>query len=317
MAAVARTLPAGCRPPMVSAAAAVGVARAVACAAGGEIGSATLSDATIAGLGALKPRDGLGEHVHMPQAPRWPAELQALAACLRDGQQSGIDAEIGGRIWLLLHGALLRFLRQHAIQLGGCCREEQEDIAAQKALLLLQRIASDAWRPGDYSPGEIAAFLSRIARNALIDWRRAAGRFVARENSDGLPAHGSAPGGSGLPGALGLAAGGAEPPDLAAERHEFVQALKECARRLQPRARTVWFFRIFYDMPSKTIACHPEVGLKPAHVDVLLQRCRAAIRECMRGKGHRPQDMPPGTFAELWMALRCEGTANPFPGGAR
>jgi RNA polymerase sigma factor (sigma-70 family) len=248
-----------------------------------------------------------------------PAHLQALAERIQPAAGDRADGpwrsppheEICGRIWLLLDGALSRYLRLHAANLGRCSVEEQEDIAAQKALMLMKRITSGEWRPGDRSPAEIAAFLSRIARNALIDGLRSQDRWAGGDALECAAAQSAA--------AVSPAAPGrpVEPPDLALERGEFVEALRECARRLKPRARTAWFFRVFYEMPSKTIACHPEVDLKPAHVDVLLQRCRAVIRDCMREKGHRPQDMPAGTFAELWMALRCEQTAGSFPGGAR
>jgi RNA polymerase sigma factor (sigma-70 family) len=261
--------------------------------------------------GARAVRRRLGVHVLVPDTPRWAVHLQALATRSRSAADGRPEEELCGQVWLLLHGALLRYLRLHAANLGGRTHEEQEDIAAQKALLLLRRIVSGEWQPGDRSPAEVAAFLSRIARNALIDELRSQDRFASSavlETSSGEAAVGSRGAVPSEP---------VEPPDLAVERGEFVEALRECAERLQPRARTVWFFRVFYDMPSKTIACHPEVGLKAAHVDVLLQRCRAAIRNCMREKGHQPQDMPAGTFAELWMALRCEGTAGPFPGGAR
>ena len=59
-------------------------------------------------------------------------------------------------------------------------------------------------------------------------------------------------------------------------------------------------------MPSKDIAVHPELCLKASYVDVLLQRVRQAIRDCMLRKGFEAQDMPPGTFAELWGAFRLE-----------
>lgn len=251
----------------------------------------------------------------MPDAPRWPAHLQALDQRLDLASGNPPDEDLVGRIWLLLHGALSRYLRLHAARLGGCSLEEQEDIAAQRALMLLQRMTDGQWQPAKRSAREIAGFLSRVAHNALVDRLRSENRFVREDVLDAMAsARGSAP--------LSLEATHAPTPpggpaDQAVERREYVEALRECARRLQPRARTIWFFRVFYDMPSKTIAHHPEVGLKPAHVDVLLQRCRAAIRTCMREKGHQPQDMPPGTFAELWTAFRCEGPVEALPGGAR
>lgn len=260
------------------------------------------------------PCSRLGVDVSMPDAPRWPTHLQALGDRVQPGPDARPDEELCGRIWLLIHGALSRYLRLHAASLGGCSIEEQEDIAAQKSIMLLRRMTSGEWRPGERAPGEIAAFLSRIAHNALVDHLRGENRFV---REDGWPDEAAADGDRPrAAAALDGREGRRESPDLAVERNEYVAALRDCAQRLQPRARTVWFFRVFYDMPSKAIAQHPEVGLNPAHVDVLLQRCRAAVGECMRTKGHRPQDMPPGTFAGLWAAFRCERATEPSSGGA-
>jgi DNA-directed RNA polymerase specialized sigma24 family protein len=97
-----------------------------------------------------------------------------------------------------------------------------------------------------------------------------------------------------------------DPPDVLVERREFAQALRECARRLQPRSRLIWFFRVFYGMSSKQIAVHPEIALQAAHVDVLLQRVRHAVRECMHANGFEPRDMPPGTFTELWKEFHLD-----------
>jgi DNA-directed RNA polymerase specialized sigma24 family protein len=71
---------------------------------------------------------------------------------------------------------------------------------------------------------------------------------------------------------------------------------------MQPRSRRIWLFRVFYEMPTRDIASHPDISLKPGHVDVLLQRCRETIRDCMRAKGHDLHEIPPGTFIEMW---RC------------
>jgi hypothetical protein len=57
-------------------------------------------------------------------------------------------------------------------------------------------------------------------------------------------------------------------------------------------------------MPSKEIALHPEVKLKIGHVDVILQRSREAIRNCMKHKGFETGHMPPGTFTELWLSFQ-------------
>ena len=97
-----------------------------------------------------------------------------------------------------------------------------------------------------------------------------------------------------------------EPPDRRLQRKEFVEALRGCAERLEGRARLVWLFRVFCNMPSKEIAAHPEVGLKPGNVDVILQRTRQAMRACMLRNGYEARDMPPGTFVEMWRVFRFE-----------
>ncbi|NNE43225.1 MAG: hypothetical protein HKN12_03380, partial [Gemmatimonadetes bacterium] len=97
----------------------------------------------------------------------------------------------------------------------------------------------------------------------------------------------------------------AERPEDRLERRRFAESLRDCAGQLTARDRTVWFFRVFYDLSSREIAGHPEVGLKAPHVDVILQRCRQAVRKCMDGKGYQPGDLPPGTFSELWAAFRA------------
>jgi DNA-directed RNA polymerase specialized sigma24 family protein len=87
------------------------------------------------------------------------------------------------------------------------------------------------------------------------------------------------------------------------ERKEFVEALRHCTERLKVRARFAWFLRVFHEMSSKEIATHPAVRLKVSHVDVLLQRSRKAIRDCMERRGFEPKDMPSGAFVELWQAF--------------
>ena len=62
------------------------------------------------------------------------------------------------------------------------------------------------------------------------------------------------------------------------------------------------------DLPSKEIAVHPEVQLKPGHVDVILSRCRDQIRNCMGASGLEERELPPGTYAELWERLRGPAT---------
>jgi DNA-directed RNA polymerase specialized sigma24 family protein len=102
---------------------------------------------------------------------------------------------------------------------------------------------------------------------------------------------------------------GSTPEGYAAHRsvsHEFVRAFEACAKKLTSRDRTVWFFRVFYEMPSRQIAAHPEVDVSIQNVDVILLRCRRKIRACMHAKGHDSSDLPPGTFEALWKVFRMK-----------
>jgi RNA polymerase sigma factor (sigma-70 family) len=188
-------------------------------------------------------------------------------------------------------------LRIQGERWGPVSVEDREDIAAKKSLDLLRKTELGQWNLAGRLPGEIASFLGKVARNGLLDHLRKNCRQV-RPDPDRPPDRVG-----GLP-SPGAGASGAAQAELLAQRREFAAALRSCADRLQPRSRLVWFFRVFLEMPSREIAAHPDVGLKPAHVDVLLQRAREAIRECMQGKGFAPQDMPPGVFVELWRVFR-------------
>jgi RNA polymerase sigma factor (sigma-70 family) len=234
--------------------------------------------------------------------PRWAARLGELVHIL---QTPGVGAERAAsheaaraEAWLLLNSALLRHLNDRA-KGAGLAHEDREDLAAEKSLDLLRRVESGTWRTEGRAAGEIAAFVATVARHGIVDHHRRASRWV-QPGPDGMDespyfdrAMGPDPGS----------------PLAHVERRDFVQALCDCAGQLQPRVRLAWFFRVFYDLSSKEIAAHPEIELNPAHVDVLLQRCRDGIRVCMRAKGHEPHDMPPGTFAALWKAFRTPQAA--------
>ena len=233
------------------------------------------------------------------RTPRWPGRLCELHDVLRRESGRGIHEKALQEAWILIHGAVFRYLGAHASTLGSAPREDLEDLASEKSLDLVRRIESGSWDLSGRDPGEVAGFLSTVARNGLVDLFRKKGKMTAVEDDADLPdvPRDASP----------------EPPEAAVERRAFAGALRDCAGELSGRDRTVWFFRVFYDLSSKEIARHPEVRLKAPHVDVILQRCRNAVRECMDGKGYRPEDVLPGTFAELWSTFRMSRT----PGGAR
>ncbi len=231
--------------------------------------------------------------------PHWAARLGELVHILQtpDTGPAGHEAA-RAESWVLLNSAILRHL---SVRAGGAglAHEDREDLAAEKSLDLLRRAESGAWRVEGRAAGEIAAFVATVARHGIVDHHRRSSRWVQpgpggmdeTPHNDRVLAHD--------PGS----------PLAQVERRDFVQALCDCAEHLQPRARRAWLFRVFYDLSSKEIAAHPEIDLNPAHVDVLLQRCRDGIRVCMRAKGYEPHDMPPGTFAALWKAFRIPQAA--------
>ena len=56
-------------------------------------------------------------------------------------------------------------------------------------------------------------------------------------------------------------------------------------------------------MTSRDISEHPLVGVSAAHVDVIVQRARDALRRCLEGRGHRSDVLPRGAFTMLWQGL--------------
>jgi DNA-directed RNA polymerase specialized sigma24 family protein len=93
-------------------------------------------------------------------------------------------------------------------------------------------------------------------------------------------------------------------PDAQAETRGFVEALTECAGRLESRSRRAWFFRVFHGLCTREIAVHPDVTMEPGAVDMLLHRTRGLIRDCMERKGHRVRSLPAGTFVGIWMTFQ-------------
>src|SRR5262249_33272709 len=95
----------------------------------------------------------------------------------------------------------------------------------------------------------------------------------------------------------------ADAAEVNVQHEQFVSAIRACVATLAPRARIVWSFRVFLDMPSKKIAAHPDVRMTPAAVDMLFSRTRQMLRACMESKGFNSDDAPPGTFVALWQML--------------
>jgi RNA polymerase sigma factor (sigma-70 family) len=229
--------------------------------------------------------------------PRWPTHLRNLYCDLRASRDDARDQRVLTEFWLLLRTAISRYVRFHASSWDGITREDIEDIAAQKSLDLFCKAKAGQWDPSGHRPDEIAGYLSTVARHGLVDHLRKSGREIKLGNADSAAYNPAGPDTQNV-------VHHSKPPDVPVQRREFIQALRGCADRLAPRSRLIWLFRVFYDMTSKEIARHPEVCVKASHVDVLLQRARKILRECMGEKGFDPKDTPPGAFVELWKAFR-------------
>ena len=237
---------------------------------------------------------------HDPYVPSgWPERVIELGVVWKGVRDRKVRDRALSELWLLLNAALVKYLRVHRERHGRIDEEDIRDIASEKSLELLRKLDQKQWDPTSSKPAQLCSFISTLARNGLIDHLRAVESkrprgFELMDDVDSLPGSVSSP------------RSGDDAVDLGVDRLQFAEALRECALQLKPRTRTVWFLRVFLEMPSKRIATHPSVEMSPAAVDVALARCRDTIRECMIKKDFRPEDMPPGTFTVLWEAFQNE-----------
>lgn len=206
--------------------------------------------------------------------------------------ENPISEQDRGAAWVVVRDGLMRFLRSQAGRFGEVSSEDLEDLASMKALELVSRAESGEWSIQGRSNGELAGYLATVTRHALVDFVKRRGRMVRQPDSGGDATEAE------LRDALVSAP--APGPDAPVLAHEFITALRGCLLELEPRARRVWFFRVFYDMGSHAIASHPSIALQSAHVDVVMQRARARIRSCMEHKGFEVKDFPRGGFTALW-----------------
>ena len=232
--------------------------------------------------------------VPLPQpdaAAGWAERTIHLATIWRSETEPALRDRLLGDLWLIVNAALRMYLRLQASRYG-VSEEDQRDIASRKTLELLQRFDGGRWDPAGRGPASLCTFLSTLARNGLIDHVRVV-ESKRRRSLDWREDEAALE--------LELRRMHTEPAlELGADRESFAEALCGCAAALTPRARKAWLLRVFYDKPSREIATHPEVAMKPATVDVTLARCRESIRQCMVSKGFDADDIPPGTFAALW-----------------
>ena len=230
--------------------------------------------------------------------PLWPAELARLQSRLRIAPERLERERARSSLWCLLVEVLERLLRGYAHRAGAGGDSEVEDLASEKALGLLARAESGAWDLSGRSPGEIVQYLARAARNGWLDHVAAMRREPALgglEELDALVAS--------APLAFDPGTSRSAEAEAQAEGAELAAALRECIAQLAERDRRVWFYRVYYELSSRDIAAHPEVGLRVDHVDVINQRTRDTLRRCMGSKGHDLVEFPREAFVELWEML--------------
>jgi RNA polymerase sigma factor (sigma-70 family) len=230
-----------------------------------------------------------------PSPLRWPAHVAAAVAVLRRAAPGERD-QARGALWTLLHASLFASLRSQAGRIAPVGGDDLEDLASQKALELLLSAEEGRWDPDGRAEHEIAGYVARVARYALVDLARRRGRECpAAESPEAWSM------------ALSEASAPVRPEDELAAR-EFARALRECVSQLAPRAREAWFRRVFLERPSREIA--KALQLTPAHVDVVVQRAREALRKCMTHRGHPDAELRPGAFVEIWTYLSGAGPAH-------
>lgn len=233
-------------------------------------------------------------------SPQWPAELARLQPQLRSaGGQPGRE-HARTAFWCLLVQVLERFLRGYARRANASWDDEVQDLASEKALGLLLRAESGAWDLSGRHPGEIVRYLAHAARNGWLDHVAATRRESARGELRGDVEDMEEWMDSDAPHSERAVAPSAE---AFVEAGELAAALRACVTQLPERDRRVWFYRAFYEMSSKDIAAHPQIGLRTDHVDVINQRAREGLRRCMGNKGHELTEFPKEAFVQLWEVL--------------
>lgn len=236
--------------------------------------------------------------------PKWPVHFVNFNHALRSTDNPATVDHARGQLWLILNSVIFRSANYHASRYGGVPREDLEDLAAQKAFDLLDRLHSGDLDLTDREPSQLVSYLSSVAEHGLMDLFRQRGRStqpIDEDASDG-------------PGVTVANPEAASNPENRVASTTYAKALRRCAGKLENRARTIWIFRTLYEMTSKEISSHPEVRIKPAYIDVILQRARDVLRECMRRRGHDTHQIPPGVAVELWQAFRMDESAPGMPG---
>jgi RNA polymerase sigma factor (sigma-70 family) len=226
--------------------------------------------------------------------PQWPQQLRKLHLDLISDPGPADPGRVRGELWLILNAAIRRYLKLHARRFTRLPRADLDDLASEKSLDLLRNLDTGVWGIADRTDDEIAGFLWKVARNGIVDFLRSP---ESRRRAAGSDPE------QGREATVRASAAEVVSPDAQAEARGFVEALADCAGRLEARSRRVWFFRVFHGLSTREIAVHPDVALEPGGVDVLLHRIRGKIRDCMERKGHRVRELPAGTFVAVWMTF--------------
>ena len=220
----------------------------------------------------------------------WPERIHALS---QEWKQSGSRehaAKVLRELWPLVNAAVARYVRLHCHSYGYVDAEDIRDIASDKSAAFIRSLENGQRDLADLKAPQLCSYLSVLARNGLVDTLRRSerthGRDAQSQHSVGAP--------------LAPEADGAE---ISMRNAEFLRAISHCVGALTFRAQTVWFLRAFLDLPSKTIATHPDVQMTSPAVDMMLSRTRKSLRDCMEKKGFNSDDAPPGTFVALWDLL--------------
>ena len=224
-------------------------------------------------------------------ASRWPERLMRLAS-LQRGEASSARARARDEFLVLLDMVLRQRMRAFARRFRGLTSEDLDDLGSLKLSDLLVRFDSGEWSPARSTAGEVMNFVSAVARNAILDLVRSRSRHPIAPEEEILEMS--------EPHELVGGMVRCDSPEALVERERFVQALLGCVGALSRRDRATWLLRALLDLPSRAIASHPEVQILPAHVDVVLMRCRARLSACMRSKGFESSPLPQGTFTALW-----------------
>jgi RNA polymerase sigma factor (sigma-70 family) len=224
---------------------------------------------------------------------QWPDRIRTLALAWQHSPDVDQRSRIMVDLWPLVHATLARYVRLHGESIGRVNAEEARDIASEKSVAFLRNLENNTRDLDALHTFQIRSYLSVLARNGLVDALRRSSRRSAHEVPE-------------IKRAGVQLAPDSDGAEVNVRYREFQRALCQCVEETTPRARLVWFLRMFLDMPSKTIAVHPGVGMTPPSVDMMLSRMRKTVRECMMTKGFNSDDAPPGTFMALWELLGGE-----------